>query len=638
MKKLNFYLILMLAVSLVFSVSPVFAGKKDKEREPAKEKAVEKEAPKPMEVEYMGKEAPMLAEMVKAGKLPPLEKRLPENPLIIKPFEEIGRYSDTFRRGTGFFMPDEWLISHHTNESLFAFTWPIPGEGPILPNLAERWEFNSDGTEMTVYLRKGTKWSDGEPFTVDDILFFLFDVLGNEKAAYTWYHADNLYIEGKLPEVKKIDDYTLKFIYPKTNYFTEISYAALSEIALPKHYLSKFHPDYNSDATYEDLSANIPWRSGRGKVTLQAWMLESFDADSKMVIVRNPYYFKVDTDGKQLPYFDRVEIYVTGDRQGVALGNITGLYDLDNMWVGIQHLSLFLEEEDKRDYTIGHSIVSSMGIFFNFDAKDRDARKVIRSVDFRRAVSLAINRPEIGRVLFYDQLVPMGASFSPDSPYFEESVGKLYSEYDPERAKKILDDAGIIDRDGDGVRELPTGEECKVVWDVYAHDLYSPLSEMVVEDLEKVGINFVLNIQHQNLIETRRDGGDFQISTYDYTSTVEPLAALEWWVPVAAGTPFWHTNAINKPFSKEYAEFSDLLMKAVDLPYEGRVKAVKKANKIMAENVFGIHIGWYKRPNIVSNRLGNAPKVVARIDEFGSAGPEFMYYQIYEKYKPGEKP
>jgi peptide/nickel transport system substrate-binding protein len=417
-----------------------------------------------------------------------------------------------------------------------------------------------------------------------------------------------------------------------TNYFTEISYAALSEIALPKHYLSQFHPDYNSSATYEDLNENIPWRNGRGKVTLQAWMLESFDPDSKMTIVRNPYYFKVDPDGKQLPYFDRCEIFVAGDRQGVALGNITGQYDLDNMWVGIQHLSLFLEEEDKRDFSIGHSILSSMGIFFNFDAKDRDARKVIRNVDFRRAVSLAINRPEIGRVLFYDQLVPMGASFSPDSPYFEESVGKLYSEYDPEKAKKILDDAGIKDRDGNGVRELPTGEECKVVWDVYEHDLYSPLSEMVVEDIEKIGVKFVLNIQHQNLIENRRDAGDFQVSTYDYTSTVEPLAALEWWVPVVEGTPFWHTNAINQPFSKEYAEFSDLLKKAITLPYDGRVAAVTKANKIMAENVFGIHIGWYKRPNIVSNRLGNAPKVVSRVDEFGSAGPEFMYYQIYEKY------
>jgi peptide/nickel transport system substrate-binding protein len=367
-------------------------------------------------------------------------------------------------------------------------------------------------------------------------------------------------------------------------------------------------------------------------------MLESFDPDSKMVIVRNPYYWKVDPDGKQLPYFDRCEIFVTGDRQGVALGNVTGKYDLDNMWVGIQHLSLFLEEQEARDFSIGHSILSSMGIFFGYDGPDADARKVVRNKAFRQAASLAINRPEIGRVLFFDQLVPMGSSFSPDSAYFEEKVGTLYSEYDPARARKILDDAGITDRNGDGVRELPTGEKCEVVWDVYEHDLYSPLSEMVVEDLAQVGIRFVLNIQHQNLITERLEAGNFEVSTYDFSAHVEPLAALEWWVPITPGTPKWHPKAYDAPFSREYVEFTKLLQKAKNIPYDERVTALKEANEILAENVFVIHIGFYKRPNIVSNRLGNAPKVVARIDEFGSAGPEWMYFQIYEKYKPGEKP
>jgi peptide/nickel transport system substrate-binding protein len=632
MKKMNWmylFLLAALAIGLVLGGVPLFAGGK-------KEETVEEEMAAP--AEWMEKEAPMLYDMVKAGTLPPLEERLPDNPLVIEPFEEIGTYSDTFRRGTGFFMPDEWLISHHTNESLFAFTWPIPGDGPILPNLAERWEFSSDGRELTVHLRKGTKWSDGEPFTVDDILFFLFDILDDENAAYTWYHAANLYYEGELPEVRKIDDYTMKFIYPDPYYFAETMYATLSEIALPKHYLSKVHPKYNSDATYDELNENIPWRSGRGRVTLQPWMLESFDPDSKMVIVRNPYYWKVDPDGKQLPYFDRTEIFVTGDRQGVALGNVTGRYDLDNMWVGIQHLSLFLEEQEARDFSIGHSILSSMGIFFGYDGPDKDARAVVRNKAFRQAASLAINRPEIGRVLFFDQLVPMGSSFSPDSAYFEEKVGTLYSEYDPARARKILDDAGIVDRNGDGVRELPTGEKCEVVWDVYEHDLYSPLSEMVVEDLAQVGIRFVLNIQHQNLITERLEAGNFEISTYDFSAHVEPLAALEWWVPITPGTPKWHPKAYDAPFSREYVEFTKLLQKAKNIPYDERVAALKAANEILAENVFVIHIGFYKRPNIVSNRLGNAPKVVARIDEFGSAGPEWMYFQIYEKYKPGEKP
>lgn len=629
-RTLYHFVLVILTISLVLGVSLLFAGAKEKE-------AVEEKAVAPEVVEWKEKEAPMVYEMVKAGKLPSLEKRLPKNPRVIDPFEETGKYGGTFVRGTGFLMPDEWLVSHIDINSFFAFQWPFPGEGPVVPNLAESWEFNNDGTELTIHLREGIKWSDGKPFTADDVLFFLNDVIADKNVVYTWYHTSNLYVgEGVLPEVEKIDNYTIKFTYPYPNFFVETGYSCLCEVALPKHHLSQFHPRYNADATYEDFNKNLVWVNGRGKVTLNAWMLEEFVPDKKVSMVRNPYYWKVDKEGNQLPYFDRVEVYVAGDRQGVALGNVTGKYDNDAMWVGIQHLSLFLEEEPKRDYTIGHSIVSGMGIWFNYDCPDKDARTVTRNTDFRRACSLAVNRPEIGRVMFYDTLVPMGCSFSPNSAYFEEAVGKLYSEYDPEKAKEILNAAGITDRNGDGIRELPTGEKCELVWDVYEHDLYTPISEMVVEYLADVGIRFVLNVQHQNLVTERREAGEYEVSTYDFMNVDEPLAGLEWWTPVTPGTPFWHKKASEAPFSRRYARFIDLMQGAKALPFDERVKALKEANKIMAEDVFALHIGFYKRPNITSNRVGNLPHKATRIDEFGCDAPPFMYYQVYEKYPRGE--
>jgi len=645
MKKLLWrLLVLVLSVSMIVSFSLISCKK---EAPPVEEEVVEEEVVEEVveeevveeEVveEVVYKEAPMLADMVAAGELPPVEERLPENPRVIEPFEEIGTYGGTFRRGTGFLMPDEWLVSHIDVNSLFAFQWPFPGEGPVVPNLAESWEFNDDATELTVYLRKGIKWSDGEPFTVDDILFFLNDVIANENLVYTWYHTSNLYTEeGTLPEVEKIDDHTIKFIYPSPSYFVETGYSCLCEIALPKHHFEQFHPDYNPDATYDDLNKELVWVNGRGKITLNAWMLEEFVPDKKVSMVRNPYYWKVDSAGNQLPYFDGVEVLVAGDRQAVALGNVTGVYDNDAMWVGIQHLSLFLEEEPNRDFTIGHSLCSGMAIYFNYDCPDEDARIVMRNVDFRRACSLAINRPKISKVMFYDTLIPMGCSFSPNSAYFEEEVGKLYSEYDPEGAKEILDEAGIVDADGDGVRELPTGEKCEVIWDVYEHDLYTPISEMVVEDLAEVGIKLVLNVQHQLLVTERREGGEYELSTYDFFAVDEPLAALEWWVPAVEGTPFWHNKAFEAPFSEEYEKFIELMIGAKSLPFEERVEALKEANKIMAENVFSINVGYYKRPNITSNRIGNLPHIATRIDEFGCDAPPFMYYQIYEKYEGGE--
>ncbi len=610
---------------LLLICTAAFAG--GKREEPAAE-------PTAAAVEWTRNEAPMLYEMVQRNEIPALEDRLPANPLVIKPYEEVGTYGGTFRRGTGFFMADEWLASHIDGNSFWRFQWPFPGSGPVLPNLADRWEFNDDGTELTIHLREGVKWSDGEPFTVDDVLFFLNDVVGDEKVTYTWYHTANFYIqERQLPGIERIDDYTLKFSYPEPAFFVETMYAPICEIALPAHILKEHHPKYNSSSTYDKFNEQIVFANGRGKVTLSAWMLESFDADAKMAVVRNPYFWKVDTDGNQLPYFDRMEVFVTGDRQGVALGNATGKFDNDAMWVGIQHLSLFLEEEAKRDITIGYSIVGGMAIYFNYDADDAEAKKVIRNTDFRRAFSLAINRKELGRVFFYDTLIPMGSSFSPNSAYFEEEVGKMYSEFDPERAKKILDDAGVIDRNGDGIRELPSGEKCELIWSVYEHDLYTPMSEMVVEYLADVGIKLVLNVKHQNIIMDQLWTGLFELGTYDYANHDEPLAGLDWWIPITAGKPFWHKNAGTVGlFSSEYAEFAKLMGSAKALPFDQRVATVKKANKIMAENVFVIHIGFYRRPNISSNRIGNLPHAVTRIDEFGSDAPPFMYYQTYEKY------
>ena len=135
------------AISFVFTASILFAG-----------------------------EAPMLAEMVKAGKLPPLEERLPENPLVEVPVSEIGTYGDKLVLGTAFFLDDERLPVRVDRNGFFQFTYPFPAEGHILPNLAESWDWNDDGTELIINLRKGIKWSDGMPFTAEDVVFFMEDM------------------------------------------------------------------------------------------------------------------------------------------------------------------------------------------------------------------------------------------------------------------------------------------------------------------------------------------------------------------------------------------------------------------------------------------------------------------------------
>ena len=147
----------------------------------------------------------MLSKMVNAGKLPPVEDRLPENPLVEKPVSEIGKYGGKLVLGTAFFLDDERLPSRNDRNGFFQFTYPFPSKGPIKPNLAESWKWNVSGTELTIKLRKGIKWSDGAPFTVDDVIFFMEDIVDNKDVAYIWFYESNFYeVNGNFPKITKI--------------------------------------------------------------------------------------------------------------------------------------------------------------------------------------------------------------------------------------------------------------------------------------------------------------------------------------------------------------------------------------------------------------------------------------------------
>ena len=486
-------------------------------------------------------EAPMLAAMVEAGDLPPVEERLPANPVVLEPFEEIGTYGGTLRRGSANL--GSYLTHNMTREPLMMWHLPVTGDGPITANLAESWESNDDFTVWTVHLRQGVKWSDGEPLTSDDIAFFWFDNALNENVTGV-DPVNSVFQNGAPPELVVVDDFTITFTYPNPFPAFVEGQATFTEIAWPKHYLTQFHPDYTDGATYEQYNLENLLENGRGRVTLQAWMLEEYTPGEFYRLVRNPYYFKVDPEGNQLPYFDRATVELVEDRQAVALGNVTGQFDMDAMWVGVQHLQLFTEAiQDGRDVSLTFADFDGVAFYFNLDFEDPVKKAAFRDINFRRAFSMAINRQEIGDLYYAGLFHPAGSVLAPESGYYDEADAQLWS-YNPEAAIALLDEAGYMDVNGDGFRENPDGEPLQLIISVGIHDLYTPIVELMTDDyLPKIGLQAIMDVDDQTLVRERYMAGDFEIHTWDRDGASDPFSAEAFGIAsIGPGTPPWHPN------------------------------------------------------------------------------------------------
>lgn len=300
---------LLLALSLVLNAC---GGAPAEQPSAAGESAAVSEAPAAQEA-MAGEainEAPMLHEKVMAGELPPLDERIPAEPLVIEPFGEIGRYGGTLHRF------DTAVNGNHVAMMQYGFSpvhWVKDGLDKR-PGLAKGWDFNDDKTEYTLYFREGTRWSDGEPFTVDDFLYWWEDMVLN--ADHPDVPPDYMISGGATAEVTKVDDYTLRFNFAASSplfldrlaMWPNSTVPAGERLFVPKHYASQFHPKYNSAVeTYQEHDEKIDWRVNPDSPVLNPWMPVHYEPGTRLVMERNPYYYAVDTAGNQLPYIDRVD-------------------------------------------------------------------------------------------------------------------------------------------------------------------------------------------------------------------------------------------------------------------------------------------------------------------------------------------
>ncbi|MFW6282384.1 MAG: ABC transporter substrate-binding protein, partial [bacterium] len=450
------------------------------------------------------KEAPELEEKVESGDLPPVEERLPENPLVITPWKDIGEYGGTWKRlGTS-----EEMDHFRTAISGFHLSRYINDGLDIVPNLLTHWESNEDKSEWTLHFRKGVKWSDGEPFTVDDVLFWYEDMAKNPECStsvWDWNRAG-----GELVEMEKIDDYTLKLNYavPSPLVIGRMAISprtgAFGHMVLPKHYLKQYHPDYNDEYdNFETLEEKQEWWQNEDMPVLGEWKPVEIDPGERFVLERNPYYFAVDPEGNQLPYIDKVEIEIIFDNEMFKLKASQGESDMQIRpgILEIPDVSMLKNNEDEYNFeTLTWNSASGTGSVYypNQNHPDPEKKELYQNSKFLKALSHGINREQINKMVYYDTATETTGTFSPQVIEYQSEKGQeIYKEwrdsakaYDPEKSKALLDELDVIDQNGDGWRQLPNGDdlELRIDMDAEAGEEYTDTTSIVKENWEDIGL------------------------------------------------------------------------------------------------------------------------------------------------------
>lgn len=473
-------------------------------------------------------EAPMLTDLVKQGKLPPVEKRLPEDPLVVIPFEEIGQYGGTLRGEAHLGMGDKtgwWRMSHEP-----LVYWDVTHK-KIHPNIARAWKVSDNGKTFTFYLRKGLKWSDGQPFTADDIMFYYEDVLLNKELTPTF--PSWLVMKGKPVTVEKVDDYTVRFKFQDPYGYFVARVAEGQDLYAPKHYLKQFHPKYTAKEKLEELAKKegftywyqlyaqkADWALNPELPEMSAFKTTNLLTSNYHIAERNPYYFKIDPAGNQLPYIDRVRRELVSNIELIVMKIMAGEIDfqLRHIWSLYDNYPLFMENRTKGDYRIIKyigSITSTGAIYINQNVKDPVLRSLFQNKMFRRALSLGINRNDINQLVLAGLGdVGQGLLSKLHSAYVE-SVDKAYTEYDPVKANRILDSLGLTKRDKDGYRLRPDGKTLTITIDASTHHTPSiDIMHLVTRYWKDLGIKAEVKVMERSLFETRHPANEHEMHTF----------------------------------------------------------------------------------------------------------------------------
>lgn len=579
------------------------------------------------------KESPMLAERVAKGELPKVSERVPENPNVITP-REPGRFGGELRTIMGR-NQDTRLMTVYGYARLVGYA----PDFKIVPDILESFEDDRDRV-FTFHLRKGHRWSDGAPFTTEDFRYWWEDMANNQDL-FPFGPPEAMIVDGVKAKVEILDALTVRISWPNPNATFLARLAAPSPLFIfaPAHYLKKLHPKYADPAALQALvtaSRRRNWAALHNALdnsyendnpalpTLQPWVNTTKPPAQRYVFQRNPYFHRVDQNGNQLPYIDRV-LMAIADPSLIPAKTGAGDADLQARNLFMSHYVFLKEAEKREDFKTvmwKSGIGSAIALYFNLNHEDPVWRKLFRDVRFRRAMSLGIDREEINQVLFLGLGKPANNTVLPESPLFRPEYQKKWTEFDLARANKLLDEIGLTRRNKDGLRLLSDGQPLEIVAETAGEDtIQIDALELISDSWSKLGVKLYNRPAQREVFRDRVFAGETQLAVWTGLDNGLPTAnySPEEFVPIQQiqlQWPMWGQfretdgkagEEVDTPEGKELLALYEKWRMGASLA--DREAAWNRILEIHADQQFMIGIVCCTgQPVVTSNKLHGLPK------------------------------
>ncbi len=568
-------------------------------------------------------EPPSLLPQVTAGTLPPLARRLPEHPLVMRADPEAV-YGGELRTLIGT-PKDTKLLSVYGYARLVRFD----ASYRLVPDILEAFEVE-EGRVFTFHLRKGHRWSDGAPFTTADFAYW-WEHVANDKDLSPSGPPAGLLVDGVPPAVEIIDPWTIRYRWPKPNNLFLLDQAGAYPTTLyrPAHYLKQFH------RAFTDLPTLQPWRQTTAPPA-QVYVAE-----------RNPYYHRVDQRGRQLPYIDRITMILV-DKSVIPVKASTGDADLQARYLSFDEYTFLRQNERAAGYRVllwSTAMPASVALYPNLTTTDPVMRPLLRDRRFRQALSLAINRDEINKILYYGFAI-VGQNTVLRSPAPMENGRMAYARHDPAQANRLLDEMGLTRRDSRGYRLRPDGRRLDIIVDTSGEsNETADVLELIRDDWTEIGVELLARPSQLEVFRRRVFSGEAVMSAYYGNfgfGLPTPDMNPDWLAPVSIQHLQWsrwgrYYETKGKqgeppalPEARRLVTLYDRWLVATSREERARIWA--EMLDINASEVFTIGVvGGALQPIVVKNGLRGVPeKGVYAWDpgaHFGLYSPDTFYWQ-----------